>query len=309
MHFQMRYVTPDFQFRSTTVHFLDPKNGIEFTFSKRPPEDNGWPPPQKDDGVAVVTCQRDIPKRHLQAAVESGKLSFKRESVKAAYEEMHGFFLRTLRLLRWRTNPETKHARHYRSYQFYWSLDGTEWKSLLELTSIKIVFSRVPQWNPDVERFLIDGLNVSQEEPLAHELLREAEALQSENPRASLVLGVAAAEVGFKQFVAKNHPGTAWLMDLPTPPLEKMLDFFPWEDLKLQINQKTVKFPEPLKQELKKVVNLRNILIHTGAMNAKPATIEEMLASISDMLYFLDSLSNETWAWAFVRHTTLKEFE
>jgi hypothetical protein len=309
MHFQLRYVTPNFQYGAAKVSLVEPKSGMALSFSKRLPGDNGWPSFQPDDGSAVVTCQRDIPERHLQAAVESGKLSGKIQAVKAVYDEMHGFFLRTLRLLRWRTNPENKHARLYRFYGFYWSLDGTEWKSLLELTSIKILFSRQPVWNTQVEQFLIDGLAGPQDEPLAHELLREADALKVDNPRGSLVLGVTAAEVGFKQFVAKKLPETAWLLDLPTPPLEKMLDSFPWATLKLQINQKTVKFPEPLKQELKKAVLLRNRLVHTGAMQAKQTTIEEMLASVSDMLYFLDALSSETWAMAFVRPRTLKEFE
>jgi hypothetical protein len=167
----------------------------------------------------------------------------------------------------------------------------------------------MPQWNSQVEEFLIDGLGASQDEPLAHELLREAEALKDDNLRGSLVLAVAAAEVGFKQFVMKHLPQTAWLLDLPSPPLEKLLDSFPWADLKLQINQTGVKFPESLKQGLKKAVHLRNVLVHTGVMHATNSTIEEMLTCVSNMLYFLDALSNQHWALGLLTPDVLKDFQ
>ena len=51
------------------------------------------------------------------------------------------------------------------------------------------------------------------------------------NPRSSLILGVAAAEVGFKQFASKTLPDTAWLLEFPSPPLFDMLQKFPWKQL------------------------------------------------------------------------------
>jgi hypothetical protein len=45
--------------------------------------------------------------------------------------------------------------------------------------------------------------------------------------RSAIVLAVAAAEVGFKQFAVKIFPDTAWILEhLQSPPLTKMLDLF-----------------------------------------------------------------------------------
>ena len=61
-------------------------------------------------------------------------------------------------------------------------------------------------------------------EPLAHQLLREAWNLRHTNPRISVVIGVAAAEVGMKQLVAMLVPHARWLVEeLPSPPLVPMM--------------------------------------------------------------------------------------
>lgn len=51
-------------------------------------------------------------------------------------------------------------------------------------------------------------------EPLARQIFLEGVALADENPRAALVLAVAAAEVGLKQFAAErsDRPSEAWLI-------------------------------------------------------------------------------------------------
>jgi hypothetical protein len=42
-----------------------------------------------------------------------------------------------------------------------------------------------------------------------------------------MILAVAAAEVGFKQFIVQMQPETKWLVaNLPSPPLDKMLAEF-----------------------------------------------------------------------------------
>jgi hypothetical protein len=84
------------------------------------------------------------------------------------------------------------------------------------------------------------------------------------NPWKYAVLGVAAAEVGFKHFVSRTFPDTAWLLDLPSPPLTEMLNTFPWEQLKLRINDKVPAVPDLMIDELKKAVHLRNKIVHSG---------------------------------------------
>jgi hypothetical protein len=64
--------------------------------------------------------------------------------------------------------------------------------------------------------------------PLGHELFSEAWAQRMVNRRSSLVIGIAAAESGFKEFVGKLLPQANWLIqNIQSPPLVKMLVEFP----------------------------------------------------------------------------------
>jgi hypothetical protein len=63
------------------------------------------------------------------------------------------------------------------------------------------------------------------EEPVAHELLREAEDNTGSNPRSALVLATAALEVGVKAYVAALIPDTRWLaFNAPSPPVALLLN-------------------------------------------------------------------------------------
>lgn len=266
-------------------------------------------PDESNDGIALAVCQEEIPARHLNAALESGCLSLKKESVRTVRNKMDALLVRTQRLMRWRTNASNKQLNLYRSCgEFSWSLDGVEWKPADDRFSFRIEQKYIPQWNAKVEEFVTTSILTSLDEPLAHELLREAAVNRGSSPRSSLVLAVAAAEVGFKQFASKKLPDAEWLLALPTQPLEKMLKAFPWANLKLEINNKTLSFPEPLIDKLKKAVNLRNELVHAGATKPKYETVCDVLATVSDMLYFLDALNDQPWAIDFVRPETLKQF-
>lgn len=77
------------------------------------------------------------------------------------------------------------------------------------------------------------------EKPVAN-----AAANRKENPRSSLVLAVVAAEVGFKQFASKVFPDAGWVLEkLSSPPLDTMLQAFPWSKLGVQINEQGAGHP------------------------------------------------------------------
>jgi hypothetical protein len=100
-------------------------------------------------------------------------------------------------------------------------------------------------WNESAEQFVGKEVTGSVDEPIGHVLLREAWANQTENLRSSIVLAVAAAEVGFKQFASIVLPDSDWLLEsIQSPPLIKMLtELFPWTRLNVQIGGQTLKPP------------------------------------------------------------------
>jgi hypothetical protein len=72
----------------------------------------------------------------------------------------------------------------------------------------------------DLQRMVVAG----QGEPFAYELLREAWALRDSNPRSSLLIAIAALEVGVKQYIADRVRPAKWLVNnLPAPDVIKIL--------------------------------------------------------------------------------------
>lgn len=156
-----------------------------------------------------------------------------------------------------------------------------------------------PQWTNEAAEFVKTEIVGELDEPLGHELLREAWTNRETNFRSAVVLAVAAAEVGFKQFASKTFPDAAWILEnLQSPPLVRMLELFPWPKLKLQINGKDLTVPDSIIDGLKKAVTLRNSIVHGGPVKLTLDTVESVLFSVRDLLYFLDALSGPK-KWAF----------
>lgn len=149
------------------------------------------------------------------------------------------------------------------------------------------------------------------DEPLGHELLCEANVNRRNNPRSSLVLGVAAAEAGFKQFASKTLPDTACPSKLQSPPLVEMLQKFPWEQLKIRINGKIPAVPDSIINELQKGVTLRNKIVHSGVATLSADTLDSLLDTVKNLLYFLDVLhgSGQNWPLNFIDQDVIKSFK
>jgi hypothetical protein len=145
------------------------------------------------------------------------------------------------------------------------------------------------------------------EEPLAHELLREAKVALDGSPRSALLLTATALETGVKTHASKLVPDAGWLLsEMPSPPIHMMLrKYLPslhasrgtrladWAKLK------------PLFNDAAKLAEYRNDLTHTGQMPAEAlAALPGLMNSVSDLLYVLDVLEGHQWAKECVGHKT-----
>jgi hypothetical protein len=167
-----------------------------------------------------------------------------------------------------------------------------------------------PVLTDDAIKFVNSEIQTPLDEPLSHELLREAWTNHQTNLRSAIVLAVAAAEVGFKQFVSKVFPDTAWILEnLQSPPLLRMLELFPWDAIKLQLNGHAIRIPDLIKDGLKKAITLRNEIVHGGKGGLTADTAESVFYCVRDFLYFLDALTDlKWWAMDFVNPEALREF-
>jgi len=148
----------------------------------------------------------------------------------------------------------------------------------------------------------------SNKEPVGHELWREAWAIQESAPRSALLIGVAALEVGVKEWIAQEIPETSWLMsEIPSPPAVRMLNEYAPKLLTLKGRpDRARQLPKDLVTRLAKGVKLRNDIAHAGAKVFASADLREFLYTVRDALYLLDSFAGRDWALDHVRRTTVK---
>ncbi len=147
----------------------------------------------------------------------------------------------------------------------------------------------------EVRAWIASGLS----QPLGHELFREARTIQNENPRSSLLIGMAAAEIGVKTFIGTLIPDAEWLaMNAPTPPLVTILrEYLPTLPVKRRFGNPPIEpfVPKAMLEVLKKGVTLRNQATHAGH-GIDPETLREVLETVHDLLYLLDLYSGCEWA-------------
>jgi len=199
--------------------------------------------------------------------------------------------------LRWRTRTVGP-LRPFSSRGAEWSLNGTTWHPLPASTSLEIqghdrLFLRAGT-AAEIQALLDAG----EHEPLAHELLREALNLGSSNPRSALLIGVAALEVGIKQYIASCVPEAKWLAEeAPSPPVVPMLKTY-LPTLTSPAGETTSPPDKAHHDALVVGVGLRNKLTHVG-QDVTRERVFKTLRAIRDVLWQLDAARGHRWAEAF----------
>lgn len=223
-------------------------------------------------------------------------------------DELHQAVQQTVSALRWRSAIKGPHS-SLSTPAIEWSFDGQTWEGFEDDGSgLRI---RVPDsttvrvtdaLRADVERFISQGTP----EPIGHELFREAWALRRENPRSSLVIGVAALEVGLKELMADLDPEASWVSKTKRKsPVKKILR----EHLQLlpprfpsdgKILPLTEALTQGILQTLEGAVDLRNEAVHEGK-GVETEELREILPAIEDVLWLLDYYRGFEWALGHLR--------
>ena len=200
-------------------------------------------------------------------------------------------------LLRWRCGLEGPHDPIGNvSVGLLWSLDGSNWALLSDLLvdlSLEIpVTPSVQQCNE-----VADLLRQDIREPFGHQLFREAWQQRFGNLRSALVIGIAAAEVGFKECVADTVPDARWLVEhVPSPPLVRILQqYLPILPTKIN-GTRAIPPPEDILKTLKRGVELRNQVVHVSNERLDRMEVREILLAVRDMLLMLDHYRGFSWS-------------
>jgi hypothetical protein len=219
---------------------------------------------------------------------------------------LHDFLRHAVSVMRWRVGASGHPNSVVNSRGLQWSDDGRVWKSVPGFLGMRLSIGIPYRRMGDGVRASVTGLvEAGKREPLGHELFREAWNQRNELQRSSLLIGISAAEVGFKEFISDLVPHAEWLaLHAPTPPLAKMLtDYLPKLPVRYRIRDAAPFVPKGIADVLKKGVLLRNETAHSRGSVAHD-TLEEILRAVRDLLYLLDLYAGQNWAWEEISHDT-----
>jgi len=234
------------------------------------------------------------------------------------FERLSAETNKVVRLMRWRYSAEMEY-RPIAFPHFQWSFGDKNWYPMPHRTEIKwgLGVTELPSAKKivhEVNTLMATGVS----EPFAHVLFGEAWQQRHDNPRSAIVMGISAAEVGFKRFTSQTAPVTTWLVEnLPSPPLLSMV----WDYLPTLVNTlppRPIQLQPPrddknrpsgvIAKAIMDGVGIRNKVVHAGGESLKGETVERILNGIADLLWLLDYFQGQDWAFAHVSATTVKEW-
>jgi hypothetical protein len=154
-------------------------------------------------------------------------------------------------------------------------------------------------------------LDAGLDEPIAHQLFLEAWDNRPTNRRSSLVIGVAALEVGIKEFLCKLLPAGEWFfLEAPSPPVKRILtEYLPKLATPLRLGGKVVAPPTRILKLVERAISTRNRTAHATGETIPPEALDEMLLAIKDVLWMLDYYGGARWALSHLTSSTRDELE
>jgi hypothetical protein len=252
-HFRMESVVQQLGFH------LDPGHDFRFNFTQPRPvvvhftRDDHYP----DAAVCAATCVAEIEdtirtklasplKDDIAAigALSSSELS----ALDNILMDLGRLLKSTIQLFRWRHGlvfgPTTT------AENAFYSGDGQSWLKVSLVRRIELgVAMAVKKSLKDVPpEEIVRMVELGDQEPVAHQLLREALELRTSNPRSALAIGIAAVEIGVKDLIASLIPNARWLvMEAPSPPVWRILrEYLPMLPVRGRFKDKTLKPPPEL---------------------------------------------------------------
>jgi hypothetical protein len=215
----------------------------------------------------------------------------------------------SVKVLRWRMGMTSSHKPIHSSRGVSFSFDNECWRSLPDDTHAEIEGGPCPRISGRYHNEIQGLISSNQAEPLGHELFLEAWGLRNTAPRSALIIGMSAAEVGFKQCVGKLVPYAEWLANYaPTPPLNRMLsEYLPELPAKLNIEGRVLKPSHRIRKAISEGFEARNGSAHRGAQPPHWRDLKELLLCIRDLLYLLDYYCGFQWALDQIRDEIRQE--
>lgn len=223
--------------------------------------------------------------------------------------------------LRWRFGMRGS-TNSLENLELRYSLDGTTWGSISEKWDYRLLETAgtPPSFYVDLEVY-DDAqrlMQSSQYESIGHDLFREAWALRWNIPRSALLVGIAAVEVGIKRCLATLDPLSEKNIRNDSMSVKTLLnETLP--NVRADMADKDKLLPsDNMIATVHAGIQARNAFVHRFPGDPKydqalqelvDPRLNELLATISDVLWLFDVYAGHLWARQFVRPTTLQVLE
>jgi len=144
---------------------------------------------------------------------------------------------------------------------------------------------------------ILELIESNSQEPVGHELLREAKELQHSSPRSAVLIAVSAVEVATKSVIVGKVSEAVWLVEsMQAPPVvDILIDYFP----RLFPDEK--QFYEPTKKRgiiktIYDAVYIRNQMAHKGTPPPREEKVAEIITAVQELLWICDYYLGYKWA-------------
>lgn len=318
MHFRLRVILTELPLELGESEILEfPYGGKrDIVVRLRTPSPQDQPREEQGAGnrqlIGEATSQSDVKAdihrlfEKLENGYSKGNAGALRQQLRPFEREVYGelsdHLRRTVNVLRWKMGYVEGPVDPLSVTGHAYSFDGQKWNDLpayIVSATGRYGLPYRPKAPATVCKEVVELVSKKTEEPLGHQLLREAWSLMDVSPRSALVIGFAAGEVGFKQFLEQNG--------LPVPS-----ESFPWytvikkrlSDRRLRarpsLSGRLVTPPEQNPKALPRCAELRNEVVHDGKIQLDVREIDRLLRAINDLLWILDLYSGYGWAMQHV---------
>jgi hypothetical protein len=230
--------------------------------------------------------------------------------VRQVNDDLNDYAKRTVNLLRWRCGTQGYHNPiSWRGAT--WTIDGANWFPMP--SSSRAHFSLHPHvyTTEDILNEVKGYVKENKNFPLGYELFLEAWSQRLQNPRSSVIVGIAAVETAFKLCISNFVPDAKWLIEnSASPDLVKMLsEYLPDLPTVNKVSRKIFERNSHLHSTLTKGVQMRNQLVHGRPTSLTHDNVEEILIAVCDVLWIIDYCSGYNWALKHISQETKQLLE
>lgn len=223
--------------------------------------------------------------------------------------ELHDVIKRTVDIYMWRCGIPTGHNPLFNGGMSF-SLDAKKWHMVPPGVQVHFNAFSIPSPPEKISLILKKLIKTTHNQPLGHQMMREARFIRNSNPRISIVVAISALEVAVKECISKLNPESNWLVEnLPSPEVRKLINEYIPKLLNKTHRKDMLPLSEELDNTIRKGVSTRNKIVHLGQQAPSRESTDKILSAIQDVIWLLDYCCGHDWALEYISKNAIEQIK